>query len=126
VERGFKTDAERIATQIRRELRLGDRDALRPIELAKHLAVPVHTLTQAARHCAKPGALDFFRRIDPDCFSAITVFRGSRRIIVHNDSHHPHRQASNLAHELSHCLLGHEPEELVTEDGRRYWNAELV
>ncbi len=125
MERGFKTDAERIATQVREELSLGVRDALRPLDLAAHLAIPVYTLGTVSRNCTRPGVLACFHAAEADCFSAVTIFRGFRRIIVHNENHHPHRQASNLAHELSHCLLSHDPEDLVQRDGQRYWNAEL-
>lgn len=40
-------------------------------------------------------------------FSAATVPYGSRRTIVHNDAHARTRQASNISHELAHCVLGH-------------------
>jgi Zn-dependent peptidase ImmA (M78 family) len=43
-------------------------------------------------------------------------------MIVHNDAHHPHRQASNISHEVSHCLLDHEPAPLLSVTGCRYWN----
>ena len=125
MQRGFKTDAERMGTEVRAELNLGCTDALRPLDLAEHLAVPVFSLSHVLRHGGKNSALSYFASIDTDSFSAVTIFRGTRRIIVHNDTHHPNRQASNLAHELSHCLLGHDPAELIGEDGQRYWNSEL-
>jgi len=47
-------------------------------------------------------------KIDPGAFSAATLRCGpTKRIIVHNDSHDRGRQRSNIAHELSHVLLGH-------------------
>lgn len=39
--------------------------------------------------------------------------------IIHNDRHHPHRQRSNICHELSHCFLGHKCTPPLTEDGNR-------
>jgi Zn-dependent peptidase ImmA (M78 family) len=55
-------------------------------------------------------------------FSAVTVFRGSVRTIVHNDAHLPGRQASNITHELSHGLLGHEPTPALDNRGCRLWD----
>jgi hypothetical protein len=34
-------------------------------------------------------------------------------------------QTSNLAHELSHILLEHEPTPVSNADGKRYWNSEM-
>jgi hypothetical protein len=46
--------------------------------------------------------------IDSGAFSATTLqIDLGKRVIVHNDSHDPYRQRSNLSHELSHVLLGH-------------------
>ena len=56
-------------------------------------------------------------------FSAVTVFRGHRRFIVHNDSHSESRQNSNLSHELAHPLLFHEPTPALDGiTGSRIWN----
>ena len=52
-------------------------------------------------------------------FSAVTVPCGCARAIVHNDSHHPYRQRSNICHELAHCFLGHECTPPLTEEGER-------
>lgn len=62
-----------------------------------------------------------FSRVDPSAFSAITVFHGTERIIVHNDCHSAGRQASNLAHELSHGLLLHPPRPALDGRGCRDW-----
>jgi Zn-dependent peptidase ImmA (M78 family) len=53
------------------------------------------------------------------------VFRGCRRLIIHNENHHPHRRASNLAHELSHIPLEHEPSPVANPKGERYWDSEM-
>lgn len=52
-------------------------------------------------------------------FSAVTVPCGVETAIVHNDSHHPNRQRSNVCHELAHCFLGHECTPPLTESGER-------
>ncbi len=58
-------------------------------------------------------------------FSALTIVDGHRRLIVVNDAHALVRQASSLAHELSHVVLEHEPHRAVSEQGCRLWNDEM-
>jgi Zn-dependent peptidase ImmA (M78 family) len=60
--------------------------------------------------------------IEPEVFSAVTVFCGKRRTIVHNDGHAFVRQNSNIAHELSHGLLHHPPTPAIDNKGCRNWN----
>jgi Zn-dependent peptidase ImmA (M78 family) len=54
--------------------------------------------------------------------SAVTVFCGSIRSIVYNDAHHRHRQASSIAHELSHGILGHPPTPPLNKYGCRHYD----
>lgn len=60
-----------------------------------------------------------FLRSDSSCFSAVTVPCGLTTAIVHNDSHHPYRQRSNICHELAHCFLGHKCTPPLTPEGDR-------
>ena len=53
------------------------------------------------------------------------MFRGSHRLIVNNDGHSPARQASNLAHELAHALLMHQPSPALDERGCRAVDDEI-
>jgi len=125
VKRGFKAEAERISSEIRAELSLEADEKLNPLELAEHLAIPVFTLGQANNVAPTSSFSQYFASVDSDAFSAITVFQGRKRLIIHNENHHPNRQASNVSHEISHSLLEHEPTALVSADGQRYWNAEV-
>src|SRR4030095_9462634 len=70
-------------------------------------------------------AIGHFHNSARETFSAVTVVLGSRRLIVVNDSHAATRQASNLAHELGHVVLEHEPHRLVIQNGCRVWNSEM-
>ncbi len=119
---GFKAEANAIARDLRRELRLRDTDPLDPWRLASHLEIPIIDLT-ALRDEAE-SAVTRFTRSDREAFSAVTVFRGHRRIVVVNDAHSRGRQASNIAHELAHSLLWHEPSPALGADGVPEWNAE--
>ena len=103
--RGFKTEAERIALEIRAELGWSVMDALDVFAVAEQLAIPVVPMSALAGGSSTNGFNRVFRTREQDSFSAITIFAGTARLIVHNDSHHPHRQSSNIAHELSHCIL---------------------
>lgn len=127
MKRGFKAEAERIATDTRLELGLRPTDRLEPIGLARHLEIPVFTMVELSSY--RNGGADFcsyFSHSDPDSFSAVTIFlQKYRRIIVHNESHHPNRQASNISHELSHTLLEHAPTAITNSTGHRFWNSEM-
>jgi Zn-dependent peptidase ImmA (M78 family) len=109
--RGFKAEANRIALRIREEMGL---DAIAPIDPA---AVCARFEIQLIK----------LSEVDPNCpllrnsseFSALTVPRGHVTAIIHNDRHHPHRQRSNICHELSHCFLGHKCTPPLTEGGNR-------
>lgn len=122
LRRGFKSEANEISRQIRRELRLRLTDPLDPWKLAEHLGIPVETL-MSLKHDA-PSAVAQLTRNDHEAFSAVTIFAGYRRLIVVNDAHSRGRQASSLAHELAHSLLLHEPESAFDGEGAREWNAE--
>ncbi len=107
VRRGFKSEAADLAGEVRAELGLGLFDCFDPRQLAQHLDVPIVPLSDLAPACS--GAL-YFLSAELETFSALTVFEGHRRIIIHNDAHSRARQNSNLAHELAHSLLLHEPQ----------------
>jgi Zn-dependent peptidase ImmA (M78 family) len=123
MRRGFKTQANQIAREVRGELGLGPTDPLDPWKLAAFLEIPVIGLTELA--AAIPDAARHFQQIEPGAFSAATVFAGTRRIIVHNDIHSPARQASNVTHEGAHGLLLHEPTPAFGPHGCRIWRDEV-
>ena len=125
MKRGFKAEAERIATD-RLELGLKCTDRLDPIVLAKHLEIPVVTMKELESHYdGRSNFRHYFSATDPDSFSAVTIFvRNYRRMIVHNENHPPHRQASNISHEISHTLLEHVPSAIVRSNGQRIWDSE--
>lgn len=123
LRRGFKSEANSIAREVRRELGLGLTDLLNPWLLAEHLNIPVVPLSSFKT--TAPNATRQFVREDPQAFSAVTVFHGPARLIVYNDIHHPGRQASDLAHELSHALLLHPPKPALDHRGCRDWDPEM-
>jgi Zn-dependent peptidase ImmA (M78 family) len=120
--RGFKTEANQTAEEIRAELGLGPLDRLDPRRLAEVLHIPIFNLTAMVELDASVG---HFVNVEPDAFSAVTVFSGTRRGIVHNDTHSTERQNSNLAHELAHGLLLHPPTAALEDTGCRNWNQDF-
>jgi Zn-dependent peptidase ImmA (M78 family) len=119
--RGFKTEANDVARQIRKELDLRSTDPLDPRRLAAHLDIPIVPLSTMN---GIPTVVHYFTRRNTGEFSAVTIFDGTVRMIVYNDAHAPVRQVSDLAHELAHALLFHEPRPALDETGCRNWDEE--
>lgn len=123
LRRGFKTEAEEYAREFRDELGLEYHAPLCPWTLADHLAIPVLPLSEFASEISK--AVRYFMGTGNSYFSAVTIFNGHKRLIIHNDAHHPRRQSSNIAHELSHGILGHPPTPPLNEYGCRNFNKNI-
>jgi Zn-dependent peptidase ImmA (M78 family) len=122
LRRGFKTEANDIAREVRAALGLRLADPLDPWALALDLGVLLVSLSEFQHDAGT--AYRHFSKIEPGAFSAMTVFDGSRRMIVYNDAHSRGRQASNIAHELSHALLQHRPRAALDARGCRDWDHE--
>jgi Zn-dependent peptidase ImmA (M78 family) len=120
LRRGFKSEANDIAREIRMELGLGLLDRLDPLVLAEHLAISVIPISQLSGDAAP--AVHHFTEVETGAFSAVTVFCGSERVIAYNDAHSPGRQASDVTHECSHALLLHPPVPALDGAGCRNWD----
>ena len=124
--RGFKTEAERLAIDVRRELRLSPFDRLQPERLADHLGIPVVSLTSLLCYGARQDSITHLtsstRRSD---FSAMTVFRGTFRLVIANPVHSSGRRANSVVHELSHVILEHEPHGAIGRGGCRRWDQRM-
>lgn len=83
----------------------------------------VHVLTRQPIDLGRPHP--FTEAGNTEFNTCIWMPANYKRCIVHNESHHPHRQASNLAHEISHTLLEHEPTPVADNEGQRYWDPEV-
>ncbi|WP_442778631.1 ImmA/IrrE family metallo-endopeptidase [Actinomadura sp. WAC 06369] len=79
--------------------------------------LPPRTLT--------PNAIQHLSVQDTSAFSAVTVFRGTKRTIVHNDMHSHQRQANDICHEAVHGLLMHPATPAIDARGCRIWNEDL-
>jgi hypothetical protein len=113
--RGFKTWAEEISLRVRRKLKLPDAAPLDPLQLADLLSVlvlPPSDLRDMPEECRRRLTNDH-----SDNWSAITVANGKHHLIVINTAHAATRRNSDLAHELAHVILGHEPSMMFASPG---------
>ena len=95
---------------------LDPHDPIDPVEVCVRFEIKLIPLSQLeCEGCSFLGR-------DRSTFSAVTVPCGWHTAIVHNDSHHPYRQRSNICHELAHCFLGHECTPPLTSEGERARN----
>ena len=105
LRRGFKSEAERIASRVRTELGLKASQPVAPKAIAKLLGIEV----RAGDELIPRERFDRLENIQPGSFSACT-FRPSpdRVVIVYNPLSGESRQRSDVAHELAHIILNHE------------------
>lgn len=118
----FKAESNRIAHELRVELKIRPEHPLCPWLLAGHLEVPILKFTELP-DCAEK--LYLMQGKGKKEFSATVCYEGFKAFIVNNDVHEAKRQASNIAHELAHVLLGHPPAPPFDENGKRDFLAEI-
>jgi hypothetical protein len=118
-ERGFKAKANRIAVDVRRDLGLPPEAPIDPWKVCAYYEIDVIRLSEFGELASH------FLSVERDAFSAVTVSRGLRRAIVHNDRHVPWRQRSNLTHEIAHSLLGHVSMPALTTQGERNFDGQV-
>lgn len=121
LRRGFVSEANRWALDLREELQLRSADPMCPWQLTTHLSVPVYPLKDLPP-CPERELL--YGKSKGLGFSAAACFDGFSAFILHNDIHDPKRQASDLAHELGHILLRHPPANPFHPDGIREFSDE--
>jgi Zn-dependent peptidase ImmA (M78 family) len=104
LRRGFKTEAERIAADLRSDLGFEEKDALDPVDVAKRRGIEV----VSADALVPRSRLEQLDALQPGCFSACTFKPSPRRtVIVYNPLNAKTRMKSDVAHELAHVLLDH-------------------
>lgn len=113
-ERGFKTWCERLSLQHRTALKLQPTDPLDARTLANYLNVLVWFDYEVPN--LNVSVLNILK-MDSSSWSALTIPHGKSFLIILNSSHSAARQSSDLTHELSHIIRGHEPSRVdVSED----------
>jgi len=113
--RGFKSWAEQVSVRVRNKLKLASSAPLDPLRLADLLSVPVlgpSELPDLPDDCKRRLMNDHLEN-----WSAITVGNGKHHLIIINRAHAPTRRNSDLAHELSHLIIGHQPSMMFVSPG---------
>lgn len=104
MRRGFKSEAERLAADVRQRVGCAEADSAALDAVAESLGVrmlPADALIERSR-------LAELAEIQPDSFSAATFkLPNGERVVVYNPLHDPGRTRSNQAHELAHIILDH-------------------
>lgn len=122
--RGFKKECEEICHEVWAELGLERYAAFDPFALAEHLLIPYESIEDYATEDGCGWAVAHLTEEGRDEFSAAMVYRGTRRRILYNGQNSPARRRSDIAHELSHVLLEHEPGPVLGDGESRTWNPE--
>jgi hypothetical protein len=110
---GFKANAERESLRLRKELGLTATQALDMTRLAGHMRVEI----VSAGDLIDITQLEELERIQAYSFSAATFEVAGRTFVVTSPLRPAARQASDIAHELSHVLLKHELSEIREVSG---------
>ena len=110
LERGFKAWAERTSLALRRELDLTVDDALCPFKLAEYLEIEIWTPDKV------PGITsDILSLLKEDLWgwSATSFQANGKCFVIYNPDHSSGRRASDVMHEISHNILGHQPATVI-------------
>jgi len=116
LRRGFVTEANKWALELREELGVAPNAPLSPWKLSALLEVPIYKLS-ALPKCDEQLLL--LEKRNGHDFSAAVCFDRRAAFIVVNDGHELKRQASDIAHELAHIVLRHPAANPFTNHGVR-------
>lgn len=115
-DRGFKTWAERTAINLRRELGLTAFAPLPHGKLSDYLEIKV--ISPEGIPGMTESLLHQLLVADSAGWSGTTFSLGGKHTVIYNPSHSIGRQSSDITHELSHVIIGHEPSKLIlSSDG---------
>lgn len=120
MRRGFKTEAEERAVQVRRDMGLAPSDGLDASDIARHLGAEVRRADELTS-LEKLTTLD---EIQPGAFSACTFEVNGRHVIVYSPLSSLARTQSDIAHEVAHILLGHEIKVMHDFGGLRFFTCD--
>jgi hypothetical protein len=107
MQRGFKTKAEKMAVEARALVKVPAYAPLPARRLAVAMRVPIigpTDIPDVPTHVSEAMLSHFAAN-----WSAVTLCVGDGFLIIHNTSHLPPRQESDLMHELAHILCQHKP-----------------
>ncbi len=107
MRRGFKSQSEKISSEVRDQIGLTTLDRLDTKLFLDALGIIVWTPNDV------PGLdqcdIDQLTNNDPDSWSGVTIRENEKIAIIINPSHPDTRQANTLMHEWAHLRLRHKP-----------------
>lgn len=104
--RGFKSQCERRAVEIRKDLGLSKFDPLNAFRLAQHFGISVWSTKEIEG--LSPEDNQNLTIEDNDSWSALTIQIGINNLIIYKAGQSSFRTNSVVMHEISHIILGHE------------------
>ena len=121
MRRGFKTEARKLALELRAELGVDAYGQFDPYALADEYGIPIFRLGNLGEDLAARRAAAHYTQAEGSAtFSAALVPLGRNRFILENDGHDPRRRRNSVSHEMSHLVLEHDfSQVLLAADGCR-------
>ena len=120
MKRGFKTQVERLAEDIRRDMGLGFAEKMDAIDLAEHAGATV----RRADELTSRAKLEELESLQPGAFSACTFHIRGQPIVVYTPLASSGRTQSDIAHEVAHILLKHEVQTVQQLDGINFFTCD--
>jgi len=120
MRRGFKAEAERLATTVREQTGLGLHSPLDVGVLASH----VRAQLRSAEELTSIAKLRDLESLQPGAFSACTFDFGARKVIVFSPLASTERQRSDVSHEASHLLLKHNVKDVKELGGVSFFSCD--
>lgn len=111
LERGFKSWAERTATNFREEVGINSGEPLNPKGIASYLGISLWT-PEEVPDIPEEVVVQLLEK-DPWSWSGVSLQVDGQRIIIYNPRKSEGRQASDITHELAHFILEHDPATLI-------------
>lgn len=120
MQRGFKAEAERLASETRVAMGLRPADPLDAAALARHLGAAV----RSADELTSLANLEELEALQEGAFSACTFDLGERTVIVYSPLSTLGRRQSDISHEASHLLLEHSVKEIESLGGLSFFTCD--
>lgn len=114
MRRGFKTEAKRLALELRSEIGLDAHTPFDPYAFATEYGIRVVQLSDLGG-----DARDHFLRADGSALSGALIPDGTAMIILENDAQPLTRRRTTMCHELAHVVLEHQFGVSLSGDERR-------
>jgi len=114
VRRGFKTEAKRLALELRAELSLNAHVPFDPYAFADACGIAVVKLSSL-----DGVARDHFLKADGSALSGALIPVATGAVILENDAQPATRRRTTMCHELAHVVLEHEFAVSLAADERK-------